>query len=253
MPNAFVPQNPPFDRLTPQEMETLRRALDIAYYRPGETIIGQKAPAEALYVIIKGAVEERADDEIIALLGPKDTFDSHALVQGQSRHAFLAREETLCYALPNSVALDLIKANPRFGAFFYLDLSRKLDAMARDEEDSRIGTLMRARVRDMPLAPAGFISGDDTIETAGHTMAEIDCNALFVRDGEQVGIVTGMNLSKATVLKRMPISSPVRSISHFDLVSLTPDDFVYSALILMTKTNKRRIAIRDGDRYVGMV
>ena len=60
MPNAFDEQNPPFDRLTPQEIETLRRALDIGYFRPGETIIAQGAPAEALYVVIKGVVEEKA-------------------------------------------------------------------------------------------------------------------------------------------------------------------------------------------------
>jgi hypothetical protein len=28
-------------------------------------------------------------------------------------------------------------------------------------------------------------------------MREIDSNALFVRDGERIGIITGMNLSKA--------------------------------------------------------
>ena len=67
-------------------------------------------------------------------------------MQGQSRNAFVAREETLCYLLPKAVALDLIQANPRFAAFFYLELSRKLDALARDEEDSRVGTLMRARI-----------------------------------------------------------------------------------------------------------
>jgi CBS domain-containing protein len=146
MPNAFDPHNPPFDRLTPQQLETLRRALDIGYYRPGETIIVQGAAADSLRIVIKGVVEERAADELIALLGPKNSFDSHALVQGQASHAFVAREETLCHLLPRAVALDLIQANPRFAAFFYLDLSRKLDVMARDEEDSRVGTLMRARV-----------------------------------------------------------------------------------------------------------
>ncbi|MBS0639682.1 MAG: cyclic nucleotide-binding domain-containing protein [Proteobacteria bacterium] len=253
MPNSFDPQNPPFDRLTPQEMEALRQALDIGYFRPGQTILGQQAAADSLFIVIKGAVEERDADELIALLGPKDSFDSHALVQGQSRHAFVAREETLCYLLPRDVALNLIKANPRFGAFFYLDLSRKLDAMARDEEDSRIGTLMRARIADMPLSPAAFIDAADTIETAGHTMSQIDSNALFVRDGDRVGIVTGMNLSKATVLQRKPIDTPIGTICHYDVISLRPDDFVYSALILMTKTNKRRIAIHDGTHYVGIL
>jgi signal-transduction protein with cAMP-binding, CBS, and nucleotidyltransferase domain len=36
MPKAFDAENPPFDRLTPHEIETLRAALDIAHFRPGE-------------------------------------------------------------------------------------------------------------------------------------------------------------------------------------------------------------------------
>lgn len=253
MPNAFDEKNQPFDRLAPQEVETLRRALDIGYFRPGETIIAAGAPAEALYVVIKGVVEERAGEEIVALLGPSDAFDSRALVQGQSAHAFLAREETLCYVLPRKAALGLIQSNPRFAAFFYLEISRKLDALARDEEDSRVGTLMRARICDMNLHPASFIDATDSIETAGHRMREINTNALFVRDGDRIGIVTGMNLSKGVVLNRMPISAPVGPITHYDVVSLSPDDFVYSALILMTKTNKRRVAVHDGSAYVGFL
>ena len=42
-------------------------------------------------------------------------------------------------------------------------------------------------------------------------MRDIDCNALLVRDGERTGIVTGMNLSKAVVLKGMTIDEPVRA------------------------------------------
>ena len=66
-------------------------------------------------------------------------------------------------------------------------------------------------------------------------MREIDSNALFVRDGERIGIITGMNLSKAVVLRRQPIETPVREFAHFDVVTLRPDDFVSSALVLMTK------------------
>jgi CBS domain-containing protein len=45
----------------------------------------------------------------------------------------------------------------------------------------------------------------------------------------------------------------VRPIAHFNVVSLSPDDFVYSALILMTKTNKRRVAVHDGSAYIGIL
>jgi len=84
-------------------------------------------------------------------------------------------------------------------------------------------------------------------------MREIGSNALFVRDGERVGIVTGMNLSKAVVLRREALETPVRELAHFDVVKLRPDDFVSSALLLMTKRNKRRVAVHDGERFVGIL
>ena len=46
-------------------------------------------------------------------------------------------------------------------------------------------------------------------------MREIDSNALFVRDGERIGIITGMNLSKAVVLRRQSIETPVRDVRAF--------------------------------------
>jgi CBS domain-containing protein len=157
MPNVFDAANAPFDRLTPQEVETLRAVLDIAYFRPGETIIAQNAPAGALFVIIKGTVEERDGGDLLALLGPKDTFDSRALVHGQSGHGFVAHEETLCYTCPKVVTLSLIQSNPRFASFFYREISHKLDELARDEEERRYGSLMRARVSELFLHPPAFI------------------------------------------------------------------------------------------------
>jgi CBS domain-containing protein len=253
MPNVFDATDPPFDRLTPQEVATLRAALDIAYFRPGETIIAQNAPANALFVVIKGTVEERDGGDLQALLGPKDSFDSRALVHGKSGHAFVAREETLCYTCPKGVTLGLIQANPRFASFFYREISQKLDDFARDEEEQRYGSVMRARVFELFLHPPAFIDAGDTIEAAGHLMREIGSNALFVRDDERIGIITGMNLSKAVVLRRQAVETPVREFAHFDVVMLRPDDFVSSALVLMTKHNKRRLAVHDGERYVGIL
>src|SRR6478672_196459 len=253
MPNAFDATNPPFDRLTSQELSSLRAALDIAYFRPGETIIAQNAPASALFVVIKGTVEERDGSDLLALLGPKDSFDSRALLHGKSGHAFVAREETLCYVAPKNVTLGMIQSNPRFASFFYREISHKLDELARDEEERRYGSLMRARVSELFLHPPAFIDASDTVEAAGHLMREIDSNALFVRDGERIGIITGMNLSKAVVLRHQPIETPVREFAHFDVVTLRPDDFVSAALVLMTKRNKRRVAVHDGERYIGIL
>lgn len=253
MPKAFDANNPPFDRLTPLQMDRLRADIDIGYFRPDEQIIAQRAAADQLYVVIKGQVEERDGTELIAILGPKDSFDARAMMHGTSAHAFIAREETLCYLLPKTTTLALIHENPRFASFFYLEMSRKLDAMTQEEDEARAGSFMRARIKDVFLHPAVFISAEDTIETAGRRMQEINSNALFVNDGDRTGIITGMNLSKAVVLQRQPITAIVREHTHFEVVSLTPDDFVFTALLSMTKTNKRRVAVKDGGTYVGIL
>ena len=253
MPKAFDISNPPFDRLTPNEAEKLRASLDIAYFRPGEAIIRKDLPADALYVIIKGTVEERDEAGLLALLGNKDAFDSRALVYDQNEHTFLARDETLCYVIPRKVALGLVKANPRFAAFFYREISQKLDELVNDEEARRYGSLMHAKVSELFLHPPAFLAANDTIEAAGHLMREINSNALFVHDGERIGIITGMNLSKAVVLRRQSIQTSVGQLANFNIISVRPDDFVSSALLLMTKYNKRRLAVHDGQRFVGIL
>jgi CBS domain-containing protein len=62
-----------------------------------------------------------------------------------------------------------------------------------------------------------------------------------------------MNLSKAVVLNRMTIDQPVGPIAHFNIVSLDESDFVFMALLEMTKGNKRRIAVRRGAEFVGVL
>ena len=131
MPTGFDTTNPPFDRLTLPEMEELRAALDIAYFHPGEVVVRKGQPAEALFVVIKGTIEGRDGDVLHAMLRAKDSFDSRAVVHGAAGEDFVAAEETLCYLLPQAVVLSLIRRNPGFAAFFYAEISRKLDDFAR--------------------------------------------------------------------------------------------------------------------------
>lgn len=253
MAAVFDARLPPFDRLTPDEAQTLQAVCDVGYYAPEATILAAGAPCLFLYVVLKGHVQEREGDEVMAVLGPGDVFDSRALMQGTATRDFVASEETLIHQIERAAVRKVIARNERFGAYFYLDVSKKIQEMAHDEEEARFGSLMRARVWDLFLHPADFIDAADTIEMAGHRMRDIDSNALFVRDGERVGVVTGMNLSKAAVLKRMPITAPVGPVTHYDVVAIAPDDFVSTALILMTKHNKRRLAVKQGDDYVGIL
>lgn len=214
MPQRFDDRNPPFDRLTHDEVSELRAALDIGYFPPGTVIIERERASDQLYVIIKGSVEEREADAVEATLGPNDSFDARALVHGSAGSRFIAGEETLCYLAPRSVILALIQRNPGFAAFFYSDISRKLESYARRREaEGGVESVMRARVHDARINPAAFIDGAETLEAAGHKMSACNNNTLFVRDGDRVGIVTGMKSLQgrraATSAPRCPGSQPL--------------------------------------------
>jgi CBS domain-containing protein len=250
---GFHSANPPFDRLTHQESEELGAALDIGYFSPEEVIVGHGRPSDWLHVVIKGTVEVRHGSAVQAVLGPKDSFDSRALVHGAAGEDFVAAEETLCHLIPRRLILNLIHRNPTFAAFFYADVSRKLDAFAQERKSEGVESVLRARVRDARYRAAIFVDGRMTIEQAGHCMRDNNINALFVRDGERIGVVTGMNLSKAVVLRRLLLETAVRDVCHFDIVSVDLDDFIFEALLLMTKHDKRRLAIRSNSHYVGFL
>lgn len=254
MQSGFDAYNPPFDRLNQQEVEELRAALDIGYFRPGETILARGAASDALHVVIKGSVEARDGGALNAVLGPKDSFDSRALVHGAAGEDFTAAEETLCFLAPKPVVMGLIGRNPGFAAFFYSEISEKLNAFAdAHRAEGGVESVLRARVRDANLGPAVFIDGGATVEQAGHRMAASGSNVLFVRDGGRTGVVTGMNLSKAAVLRRLPLETPVRDICHFDIVEVDAEDFVFEALLLMTRHDKRRVAVRRDGEYAGFL
>jgi CBS domain-containing protein len=253
MASHFDAKNAPFDRLTAEEIETVRDALDIDYFRPNETIIGRNAAPDSLFIVLKGLVEERDGDDLVALRGPGDAFDTRALVQSGGSNAFVAREETLCNLLPRELTLRLINQNPRFASFFYLDIARKLGTASRDEEAARFAPLLVARVRDLFLRPAVFLEATDTIAEAGARMKATNCYALFVRDAHAVGLVTRTDLMNAAILDRRPIESPIGPLARRPIVCVAPDDLVSTALLRMTKHNKRRMAVAESGQFVGLL
>lgn len=253
MPSGFDARNPPFDRLAGHEIEALRAALDIGYFPPGEVILAHGRPAESLHVIIKGSVEVREGGTLNTVLGPKDSFDSRALVHGAAGEDFIAAEETLCYLIPGDVVRTLVAGNAGFAAFFYSEVSAKLDAFVRAHRAEGVESVLRARVREASRGPAVIVDGATSLEEAGHRMREANINALFVQDHGRTGVVTGMNLAKAAVLRRLPLETPVREVCHFDIIAVAADDFIFEALLLMTQHDKRRVAVRTNGAFSGFL
>lgn len=254
MPRSFDTASPPFDRLSEEEAAELVAALDIGYWPEGHTILMRGAPSDHYHVVLKGAVEEHDDeDNVVAVLGPKETFGARAVVHGGAGARYVACEETLTYLVPRETLLSLIHRNPGFAAFFYSDISRKLAEVAKHDRGQGLEGVLRSRISEARLRAPIFIDTTTTIEETERRMSETDTNSLLVRDGARVGIVTRTNLSKAAILSKLPLTTPVGECTSWNLITVDDDEFVFDALITMTRNNKRRLVVKRGGEKVGIL
>ncbi|MGD9510546.1 MAG: Crp/Fnr family transcriptional regulator, partial [Geminicoccaceae bacterium] len=151
MPKAFDFTSPPFDRLRPMEIERVNRIVDVVFFRQGATVLLAGSLPDHFYVLIKGLIEERAGDEVIAVHESGDGIDSGILVHQRVRHDFVVREEAICYSLPIEDFLELTANNTAFAAFFFKDISHKLESLSRRQASPQAFGSMTMRIHQVPV------------------------------------------------------------------------------------------------------
>jgi CBS domain-containing protein len=253
LPQAFDFSSPPFDRLRPAEVERVERVVDIVFLRERQTVLKAGELPDWFYVIIKGAIEERAGAEIVALHGEGDCFDSEVLVHGACRNDFVVREEAICYRLPIEDFVELTANNPAFAAFFLRDISHKLETlMQRRAGPGALGALA-IRVGHASLHPPIAIAPTATLHEAAVTMHERGQRALLTEQDGRPAIVTGVDLTRAAVRERRPLETPVGEIAHPELIAVDADESLAEAALLMARRKVRHLVVRQNGVIVGIL
>jgi CBS domain-containing protein len=107
----FLRRYPPFSHLAEDRLARIARAVEIEHFPEGATILRQDGPpADALYVIRKGAVELLDDGEPLDLLGEGEVFGQFSLLaHGSPSLTARAREDSLCYLLAEPLATEALE------------------------------------------------------------------------------------------------------------------------------------------------
>ena len=253
MPKAFDFSNPPFDRLRPMEVERVSRLVDVVFFRQGQTVLAAGTLPDQFSVVIKGLIEERAGAEIVAVHESGDAFDSGILVHQTTRHDFVVREEAICYALPIEDFIELTANNTAFAAFFFKDISHKLEALGQRQSGPQALGAMTTRVHQAAVNPPVFVAPETTLHEAAVHMDRAGQRALLVRDGERVGIFTGVDLTRTAVAQRQPLDTPVRDLVRYGVVDIDEDSFLFEAALLMARRRVRHVVVRRQDAIVGVL
>ena len=249
---SFIARISPFDRLGEPELRRVIDTLTTGHFHTGEKLLHAGEKPDYLYIIRLGVVEELDNGETVSGYSKGGTFDARSLLKGHNSHDFIAKEETHCYLLPKQVFLETTQNNPVFAGFYYENISQKLEILLARESNQELASLMLAKICDTYIHPAVFVTADTSIRDAAITMKADKSKSLLVRRSDEVGIVTIADLREA-IITRLPVDSPVGELATYTLVTLGPDDFLFNALLTMTRHNINRIVIRDHDIIYGVL
>jgi CBS domain-containing protein len=253
VPNAFDFSSSPFDCLETDEQQLVRDAVDIAYFREGETMLEPGIEPLHLFVIIKGHVSQLDADEVVATYGPHDCFDGRSLVAGRASSRFVATEEVLAYELAKAAVNTLIARNATFGALLFSDLSNKLGALAQRHSEREMHALTMSPVAQAFLRPAHVVDGSTSIVGVATLMRAQRASSVLVRDGARLGLFSNTGLQRAVLDGRPLAALAVRELATFELVSIAPDAPLFDALALMIQHQVHRLVVIDGQSIVGLL
>ena len=265
MPNAFNFTESPFDCLSHDEQRLVRNNVDIAYFRPGETILDVGVQPTHLFVIIKGVVHQIEGGEVINTYGADDCFDGRGLVAEKVSDRFVAVEEVVAYQLAKKAVASLIATNATFGAMLFSDLSNKLSAISQRKSQHELQSLTMARVDEAFVRPAYFVDADTDIVSVVKLFQAERTTTVLVRDHTcqppRLGIFTHTGLQKA-ILSGTPLHElPVRVLANFSLISVRPSDQLGDALAVMIQKRVHRVVVAevnsdgvvDSERIIGIL
>ncbi|MDN2660515.1 putative nucleotidyltransferase substrate binding domain-containing protein [Neptunomonas phycophila] len=262
MPTSFKMDNLPFSLLTESEQATLRNHLDIAYFQKGEVVMAAGSVPEGVHVILKGRVSESEsrDDEsgqshqVYVHYENEDYFGAWSAIKGKAIHNFIAEEETICHIIPTKTVLDLVSTNALFADYFQQNLAAKTEIVEQHSGETQdMAEFMLARVGEGVIRDPLIVLEETTIKEATLFMRENQVDCFLVKRGTRYGMVTGTDLLNAAVVSEMPLTTPVSEIATYRLISIHPDDYLFNALVTMTRQRIERVVVMKEQELIGIV
>ncbi|WP_413113800.1 DUF294 nucleotidyltransferase-like domain-containing protein [Thaumasiovibrio sp. DFM-14] len=255
MPEKFDTSLAPFNRLSSAQQKQLKHALDVAYYREGDTLIDGGQTCQSLFIIIKGVVEERDNDSgtLFSHYTQDDLFDVRAQFEPQCKHSYVALEDTLCYLLSKACFIELYQANADFAAYFDSNLAARQQLLETAHQQQNLAEFILTRIDEDNIQPCIVIDEATTLYQATLRMQQDNIDCAFVQMPNEIGIITRTDLLHATLLDHNNAETPVGQIATTPVVSVRFGEYLFNATMAMTRNKVKRVLVMRDDDIAGML
>lgn len=245
----FLGLHAPFSGLEATRLERVAAAVEVDFYTPGTVVIAQGGePSEHVYVVRRGAMELVDRDRVVDVLGEGDLFGFPSMLSGEPPiHEVRAREETLCYLVPDFEARSVF-SGPSGMQFLTMALRQRVSVTSTDasEEWETLG--------DIPLGALVTIDANTTIVATAKKLTEARATAAVVVNGDDVGIVTDRDIRAKVVGAGVSPDGPVADIATRKARTARTDERTETAIVRMLELGIHHLPLVDeAGVVVGMV
>ncbi|NLC28764.1 MAG: CBS domain-containing protein, partial [Campylobacteraceae bacterium] len=252
---AFLRSIHPFELLTASQLHKATHLMGIACYPKDTLLVSPKITPEYLFIIIKGEVGEYFENELIKVYHSPNSFDADVLLYGKSESTFKVHEELLCFEVKKEDFKTLLDANEAFRAYFLTNIACRIQSAKHKEYSTQLSGFMIAKISDTYIHQACIVSPQTPIIDALKQMDNLNTNCIIVDDEEagSYGIVTDSVIRKHVLYLGYDKYGPIGPIALRPIISIDIDDFLFNALLQLTKNSIKRIVITKQGKIIGIL
>ena len=242
----------PFELLSTNELDNLMAKVDIAYYPQDTLLISKDLPSIAFYIIIKGSVNEFIDNEIHNVYTAEDSFDADALIYNKCESKFVVDEDLICYEIKKDDFL-LLMQNKKVQGYFLQDFVSKHQHLKEYDTASELTPFLISKVSDIFLHSLCIVDADMSIYDALVKQKNLKSKIIIVNDNEEYYVVTDTDLRDKVLLSDITIDQSIKSVASSSVISIDINDFLFNALLMMTHSSIKRLVVKNGSEFVGVL
>lgn len=236
----------PFSLLDSKSFKLIQGSAQIAYYPENTILIEPNEIPHTLFLIIKGTVEAKDNEELIDIYHSDDTFGGIELIEKQPSHyQYIVTEELICYEVPVETFLQLCNDNSAFKTYFFSTIVERIDMLKEKREHVNVADMMVARIDASILHQRCLVEAHTSIIEALTQMEESKAVSLIVKNPEGYGIVTDADFRKYILRKEEDNLLEISQIQTYPMISIQEGELLFNVLLLMTEHSIKHLPVFD--------
>ena len=252
-PIAFLLEHEPFARLGHEGRRLVERSLEIEYARAGDRVLQREGePADALFVVRKGAVRLEVEGRVVDELGPGEAFGFPSLLARSAPHFdVVCSRECLLYRIPAATFYTLIEDDTAFGDAFRHGLADRL-RHATDNDDVALAGDLAATVDSLVRRDVVFVDRGATVGDAARVMQEERVSSVLVR-GEPLGILTDRDLRGRVLACGLGPDTAVVDVMSSPVVAVDASAPLVDVLMQFLDRRLHHLPVERDGQVIGLV